>query len=130
MSATFLSNFSARSLRACPARLLLPAVLLSLAAASAFAANDSAAPAARASCDKPAFPAAWQAEGDSGTVTLAVLVGEDGKAMASRLLSSSGIARIDRASLKASARCTFAPTAKDAQSMPAWTRVQYTWVVE
>jgi TonB family protein len=112
--------------------MLLPAVVLSLAAGSAFAAGESAAsaPAPAVSCEAPEFPTRWQEEGDSGTVTLAVLVGEDGKVMASRLLSSSGIARVDRASLKASAKCRFQPAAGGNQSMPAWTRVQYTWVVE
>lgn len=125
-----LSSLSLRSLRAHPARMLIPAVMLSLTAASAFAAGESEARNPSATCEAPEFPARWQDEGDNGVVTLAVLVGEDGKVMASRLLSSSGIARVDRASLKASAKCKFQPTAKDNQTMPAWTRVQYNWVVE
>lgn len=127
-----LSSLSLRSMRAHPARMLLPAVMLSLAAGSAFATGESGArnaPAAAATCEAPDFPTRWQEEGVSGSVTLAVLVGEDGKVMASRLLNSSGISRVDRASLKASARCKFQP-AKDSQSALGWTRVQYTWVVE
>lgn len=126
-----LPGFSSRSLRAHPARMLMAAAVLSLGAASAFAAgvSDARNPSA-ATCDAPEFPSRWQDEGDSGTVTLAVLVGENGQVMASRLLSSSGIARVDRASLKASATCRFQPAVKDNQSMPAWTRVQYHWVVE
>lgn len=125
-----LSHLSPRSLHAHPARMLMAAAVLSLGAASAFAAGVSEAPTPSATCEAPEFPARWQDDGDSGTVTLAVLVGESGQVMASRLLSSSGIARVDRASLKASAKCRFQPAAKDNQSMPAWTRVQYHWVVE
>lgn len=112
-----------------PFELLCAALLLSLCAGSASAAGGSAARLESASCAVPAFPARWQEDGDTGIVTLAVLVGADGKVMASKLLSSSGIARVDRASLKASSQCTFQPGAKD-QSMPAWTKVRYSWVVE
>lgn len=125
-----LSHLSLRSMRTHPARLLIPAVMLSLAAGSAFGAGESGARTPTAKCEAPAFPTRWQEEGDTGIVTLAVLVAEDGKVMESRLLNSSGIARVDRASLKASARCKFQPVAKDNASAPAWTRVQYNWVVE
>ena len=112
-----------------PFELLCAALLLSLCAGSASAAGASGARAESASCAVPAFPARWQEDGDTGIVTLAVLVGADGKVMASKLLHSSGITRVDRASLKASSQCTFQPGARD-QSMPAWTKVRYNWVVE
>jgi TonB family protein len=137
-SSLSLSSLSPRALRAHPARMLIPAVVLSLAAGSAFAGgtgesgarNAPAGSSTSPTCAVPEFPARWQDEGDTGIVTLAVLVGEDGKVMASRLVNSSGIARVDRASLRASAKCKFQPAAKDSPSAPAWTRVQYNWVVE
>ena len=117
-----------------PSRLLAGAVslvsALMLVSGSALAAGESQARLEAAPCEAPEFPTRWQEDGDSGIVTLAVLVAEDGKVMASRLLNSSGIARFDRASLKASARCKFQPAAKDKQSMPSWMKVQYNWQVE
>lgn len=112
-----------------PFELLCAALLLSLCAGSASAAGASLARAESGTCAVPEFPVRWQEDGVSGVVTVEVLVGADGKVTASRLLDSSGIGRVDRASLKASAQCKFQPGARD-QSAPAWTKVRYSWVVE
>ncbi|MEJ7807264.1 MAG: TonB family protein [Telluria sp.] len=106
---------------------LVAAVLLSLSAVPATAAG---APAARmeASCEKPFFPARWQHDGDGASVVVGYLVGPDGKVVDSKIVQSSGLAYIDRASERAGARCTFVPAEGGARD-PAWTRVKYSWVV-
>ena len=108
----------------------LASAFLLVLGASATAAADSLARHDRLACSAPRFPVGWQEDGDSGTVTLAVLVAPDGQVMASTVLNSSGIGRVDRASLRASARCKFQPGAGGKAAEPAWTRMQYTWVVE
>ncbi|MFP5391102.1 MAG: energy transducer TonB [Gammaproteobacteria bacterium] len=110
--------------------------LLALGAAGAGSANAAGTAATAESrrlapaCSAPAFPVHWQEAGDSGTVMLEVLVAPSGKVLASRLVESSGISRVDRASLKASEACQFDPDASAATVTPNWSRVQYTWVLE
>lgn len=91
---------------------------------------DRAARADAKTCDKPEFPVRWQDDGDGGTVTVAYLVDTDGKVMDSRIVESSGYGRVDRASIRAGARCKFQPGARDGQVAPTWAKVQYSWVVE
>lgn len=82
------------------------------------------------SCEKPSFPVRWLEEGDEGKVTLAFLVDTDGKVLDTRVIESSGFGRVDRASIRAGARCKFQPGAKDGVAAPSWAKVQYAWVVE
>ena len=50
-------------------------------------------------CAKPAYPAQAARNGDSGTVTLALLVGVDGRVTGSRIARSSGVGELDRESI-------------------------------
>jgi protein TonB len=108
---------------------VLAAASLLLGAAQSMAA-DRPARIDEKSCEKPAFPARWQDEGDEGKVTLAFLVDTDGKVLDTKVIESSGYGRVDRASLKAGARCKFEPGAKAGQAAQMWAKVQYSWVVE
>jgi protein TonB len=104
-------------------------LLLCLAAGQAMAADVSAKIDPR-ECDKPDYPLRWQSEGDSGNVLVAFLVGADGKVTQSKIVESSGSARVDRASARAGARCKFEPAAKNGQAAPSWAKVRYTWLLE
>lgn len=108
----------------------LSALLLSVFAGNAFAAGDRPSRPEAESCAAPEYPSYWQADGDSGNVTVAVQVDADGKVINSKVLSSSGFSRVDRASVKASARCKFKPAAKEGKAEPSWAKIQYKWIVE
>ncbi len=108
---------------------ILSATMLCLAASSTLAAERPAR-IDDAACDKPEFPVRWQEDGEAGSVTVAYLVDTDGKVLQSKVLESSGAARIDRASVRAGARCKFQPGARDGQAALAWAKVKYSWVVD
>lgn len=108
---------------------LLSATLLCLASAQALAAERPAR-IDEAACEKPEFPARWQEDGEGGSVTVAYLVDTEGKVLQSKVLESSGAAKIDRASVRAGARCKFQPGARDGQAALAWAKVKFSWIVE
>jgi len=108
---------------------VLSATLLCLASTQAFSA-ERAARIDDAACEKPEFPARWQEDGESGSVTVAYLVDTDGKVLQSKVLESSGAPRIDRASVRAGSRCKFQPGNRDGQAALAWAKVKYSWIVE
>jgi protein TonB len=106
----------------------LSALLLCVAAVPALAA-DRAAKIDPKGCDAPEYPPRWQTDGEGGNVVVAFLVGADGKVMESKIVESSGSPRVDRASARAGARCTFQPGARNGEAAPSWTKVRYTWVL-
>lgn len=108
---------------------VLSATLLCVASGQALA-IEQAARIDEAACEKPVYPSAWQDDGESGTVTIAYLVDTDGKVLQSKVLESSGAPRIDRASVRAGARCKFQPGARDGQAALAWAKVKYSWIVD
>jgi protein TonB len=104
-------------------------LLLCLAAGRTMAADLSAKIDSR-ECDKPEYPVSWQESGDGRDVTVAFLVDPNGKVLESKIVQSSGMGRIDRASANAGARCKFNPGAKDGQAATTWAKVRYTWIVD
>lgn len=106
---------------------ILSALLLSLAAPLAMA-TDAAVTVDPKECEVPAYPSRWSSEGEGGNVVVAYLVGADGKVLESKLVESSGYARVDRASVRAGARCKFLPAS--GQTAASWAKVKYTWVAE
>ena len=108
---------------------VVSALVLCLAAAPALA-LESPARLNAAACEKPSYPASWQEDGNVGKVTVAYLVDTDGSVLKSKVVESSGLSRLDRASVRAGARCKFEPAAKDGQAAMAWATVTYSWVVE
>ncbi len=111
-----------------PLAALAAFVFLNAAAMPAMAAGTSLARIDTTACDKPNFPASWQHDGDGASVVVGYLVGADGKVVESKIVQSSGLSHIDRASERAGARCKFVP-AKGATADASWTKVKYSWVV-
>jgi TonB family protein len=111
-----------------PVSRIIAALLLS-AAVPAMAAGSNVARIDTAGCEKPHFPVRWQNEGDSGSVVVGYLIGTDGKVMESKIVASSGMAWIDRASERAGARCRFQP-AEGSSAAATWTTVKYSWTVD
>lgn len=81
-------------------------------------------------CAKPAYPAQAARNGDSGTVTLALLVGVDGRVSGSRIEHSSGFRDLDRAALAALSLCTFRPAMQGDAAQAGWTLIAYQWTLE
>ncbi|MES2900248.1 MAG: energy transducer TonB [Pseudomonadota bacterium] len=112
-----------------PVSTVLATLLLSLAAGGACAA-DQPAKIDASNCAKPEFPARWLSDGTVGQVTLAFLVGADGKVAESKVVESSGHSRIDRASERAAKSCSFKAGARNGQAAAGWAKVRYSWVAE
>lgn len=81
-------------------------------------------------CTKPVYPAQAARNGDSGTVTLALLVGVDGRVSASRIARSSGFRELDRAALTALSLCAFRPAMQGDVAQAGWAQVAYTWTLQ
>lgn len=80
-----------------------------------------------ASCARPAYPAAALRNGDEGTVTLAFLVGKDGRVASAKVERTSGHRDLDRAALQGLALCAFKPGTVDGVPYESWSRMQYAW---
>jgi len=83
-----------------------------------------------ASCAKPQYPADAVAAAHTGTVTLGMHVGLDGRVDATRIMRSSGHRNLDTAARDALALCTFVPGQAGGKPLAAWTAVQYVWTLE
>jgi protein TonB len=81
-------------------------------------------------CAKPAYPVQAARNGDAGTVTLALLVGVDGRVTGSRIEHSSGFRDLDRAALAALSLCTFRPAMRGDVAQAGWALVAYQWSLE
>ncbi len=80
-----------------------------------------------ASCAKPSYPAGALRNGDEGTVTLAFLVGKDGRVASAKIERTSGHRDLDRAALQGLAMCAFKPGTIDGVAQESWARMQYAW---
>lgn len=78
-------------------------------------------------CAKPDYPKSALRNGDAGTVTLALLVGTDGRVADSRVEKSSGFRDLDRAAQVGLGLCKFRPGTLDGVPYQSWTRMQYVW---
>lgn len=82
------------------------------------------------SCAKPAYPARAARNGETGTVSLALLVGTDGKVTSSRIQKSSGSRELDRAAITALSLCTFKPATNGGVAEQAWGQIAYVWTLD
>lgn len=82
------------------------------------------------SCAKPAYPTASIRNGDSGTVTLALLVGADGRVTSSRIQKSSGHRELDKAAINALSLCRFKPAMNNGVAEAGWAQIAYDWKLE
>ena len=81
-------------------------------------------------CVTPAYPPRAARNGESGTVTLALLVGVDGRMAGSRIEASSGSPELDRAAVAALSMCKFKPATNGGVAEPAWAQLAYVWTLE
>jgi protein TonB len=80
-----------------------------------------------ANCTKPDYPKNALRNGDSGVVTLALLIGTDGRVADSKVEKSSGFRDLDRAAQVGLGLCRFKPGTIDGAPQQSWTRMQYVW---
>lgn len=81
-------------------------------------------------CAKPDYPVNAARNGDTGTVTLALLVGADGRVQNARVQTSSGHRELDRAALDALSLCQFKPAMNNGVAEAGWGQIAYVWSLE
>ncbi|MDQ1834877.1 energy transducer TonB [Massilia scottii] len=81
-------------------------------------------------CVKPDYPARAARNGDTGTVSLALLVGVDGKVTDARIDKSSGSRDLDKAAVAALSMCKFKPATTNGVAEPAWAQIAYVWTLD
>ena len=81
-------------------------------------------------CTKPEYPKSSLRNGDTGVVTLTLLVGTDGRVADSKVEKSSGFRELDRAAQQALSLCKFKPGTVDGVPYQSWTRMQYLWSLD
>jgi protein TonB len=82
-------------------------------------------------CAKPAYPTNALRNGDTGTVTLALMIGPDGKVQSSRISQSSGSRDLDRAAVNALSLCRFKPAiGSNGTPQAGWAQLAYVWTLD
>jgi len=81
-------------------------------------------------CALPDYPAAAARRGDTGTTTLALLVGADGRVSSARVEHSSGSRDLDRAAVNALSLCTFKPATNNGVAEAGWAKLAYVWKLD
>jgi protein TonB len=81
-------------------------------------------------CATPNYPASAARNGETGTVTLALLVGTDGRVSSSRVQKSSGSRELDRAAVNALSLCQFKPAMNNGAPEAGWAQIAYVWSLE
>lgn len=81
-------------------------------------------------CAKPDYPLNAARNGDTGTVTLALLVGPDGRVQDARVQKTSGHRELDRAALNALSLCQFKPAMNNGAAQAGWGQIAYVWTLE
>lgn len=98
----------------------------------ALAVNAAEQPAAfdPGSCATPEYRERWIKDGVDGQVTLAFMVGADGRTTDMKVVESSGNSAIDRASARAAMSCSFKAAVRNGKAVPGLARVRYNWIVQ
>jgi protein TonB len=81
-------------------------------------------------CAKPDYPARAARNGETGTVSLALLVGTDGRVAGSRIQHSSGSRELDKAAVQALSMCKFKPATNGGVPEQAWAQIAYVWTLD
>jgi protein TonB len=79
------------------------------------------------SCDKPEYPRNALRNEYTGVVTLALLIGLDGKVSDAKIEQSSGHKELDQAALAGLSLCKFKPATLNGQAQKSWAKLQYAW---
>ena len=87
-------------------------------------------PATAGDCARPDYPARAARNGDMGTVTLALLIGSDGKVAEAKVSRTSGFKDLDRAAISALSMCKFKPAMNNGVPESAWGQIAYVWSLE
>lgn len=90
----------------------------------------SAALANADACAKPDYPAKAARNGETGTVTLALLIGTDGRVTDSKVQRSSGSRELDRAAQSALSLCKFKPAMQGGVAAAGWGQIAYVWTLD
>lgn len=81
-------------------------------------------------CPAPEYPARSARNGDAGTVTLALLIGVDGRVAKAKVQKTSGHSELDRAAIAALSSCDFKPATNGGKPEQAWAQIAYVWTLE
>jgi protein TonB len=81
-------------------------------------------------CALPDYPAAAARRGDTGTTTLALLVGADGRVNSARIDQSSGSRDLDRAAINALSLCKFKPATNNGVAEAGWAKLAFVWKLD
>jgi len=81
-------------------------------------------------CAKPEYPPASARAEETGTVTLRFFIDEEGHAIKSEVVRSSGHKRLDEAARAALSLCKFKPGTVDNKVVPMSGDLQYVWKLE
>jgi protein TonB len=81
-------------------------------------------------CALPAYPPRALRNEETGTTTLALLVGADGRVTSARVERSSGSRDLDQAALHALSLCTFKPALNNGVAEAGWARLAYVWTLD
>jgi protein TonB len=78
-------------------------------------------------CSLPTYPKAAIRNEETGTTTLALLVGTDGRVTSARVEQSSGFRDLDRAAVDALSLCQFKPATNNGAPEAGWAKLAYVW---
>ncbi|MCS0629104.1 TonB family protein [Telluria mixta] len=81
-------------------------------------------------CALPAYPTAAARDGVTGTSTLALLVGTDGRVSSARIEHSSGSRVLDSAALNALSLCKFKPATNNGVPEAGWAKLAFVWTLD
>lgn len=81
-------------------------------------------------CALPDYPPRSLRNGDTGTVTLALLIGPNGHVAESKVQRSSGHPELDRAAVSALSMCKFKAASTNGVPEAAWGQIAYVWSLD
>ncbi|WP_370660973.1 energy transducer TonB [Massilia cavernae] len=81
-------------------------------------------------CAKPVWPAESLKNENTGAVTLAFLIGTDGKVKDSSVKKSSGFVPLDEAARVGIEKCSFKPATVNGKPVEDWMLMQYVWMLK
>ncbi|HEY3325635.1 MAG TPA: TonB family protein [Novimethylophilus sp.] len=82
---------------------------------------------AKQACEEPEYPSASRRNEEQGTVVLRFLIDVDGRVIDSKIATSSGFSRLDRAARDTLSHCVFKPGTLDGKPEQSWANIRYTW---
>ena len=90
-------------------------------------ANDEVKTPRLVTCATPTYEEKSIIKDEEGMVKLALRIGADGKVLDAKLLTSSGFANLDKASLSAVQGCSF--TANVPEATATWSNISFNWIL-